>query len=75
MAALASEVWQNRKRSSFRPWVKTYLPDMMWSDRYERKKRSQMSHRRIEARTVNRGLDTLRCGALFTTAVIRCAEP
>jgi hypothetical protein len=31
VAALASEVWQKRKRSSFRPWVKTYLPDMMCS--------------------------------------------
>lgn len=29
VAALASEVWQKRKRSSFRPWVKTYLPDMV----------------------------------------------
>lgn len=29
VAALASEDWQKRKRSSFRPWVKTYLPDMV----------------------------------------------
>lgn len=35
VAALASEDWQKRKRSSFRPWVKTYLPDMVCSDRCE----------------------------------------
>lgn len=28
VAALCSEDWQKRKRSSFRPLVKTYLPDM-----------------------------------------------
>lgn len=28
VAALCSEVWQKRKRSSFRPLVKTYLPDI-----------------------------------------------
>jgi hypothetical protein len=29
VAALCSEVWQKRKRSSFRPLVKTYFPDMV----------------------------------------------
>ena len=36
VAALCSEVWQKRKRSSFRLLVKTYLPDMVRGSDKER---------------------------------------
>ena len=39
MAALCCEVWQKRKRSSFRPVVKAYLEDMVlgYADEEERR--------------------------------------
>ena len=33
VAALSWEVWQKRKRSSFRPLVKAYLDDIVGDDR------------------------------------------